>query len=328
MLKPVLKCLLALELLIVASQACVTPAAPPGPALEPNAIKTAIAGTMAAAWTQTAQSKPIMESLDFTVTPSKTLSPTPFPTFTLVVARPVVYVTKSTACRAGPGQAYPAVGTLKPGEFAQVVGRSEDGKYWIIRLPGNPDKTCWLWGQYAVVTGVAGILRVMTPPPTPKPTRTPTRIRPTRTPTETPAPPPIVISTGTPTPTATQGVPSFTVSYSNVESCNAVNNWWVDVTLTNNGQATFQSLSFVLQDITTGGPPLTLNSDGFTEKNGCNEATVSTLPPGIAHNVSSHFLTYDPTQPGPHAMSATIFLCTGPGQTGTCLPQSINFTTP
>ncbi len=306
MLKPVLKCLLALELLIAASQACATQDA--AATLDPNAIKTAIAGTMAAAATQTAQSAPLMESTP-TITPTKTLSPTPFPTFTLVVAQPRVYVTKSTACRAGPGQVYNSLGALKVGQTAQVVGRSADGKYWIILNPNRPGEVCWLWGGYATVIGVAGALPVFTPPPTPRPTRTPTRVPATHT----------QVPTTTNTPPAPPPTPSFTASYSGMDSCTGTE--WVDITLTNNGQVSFQSMALVLQDRVSG-DVFSLASDDFIDKNGCSVDTLDTLPPGVTHIVSSPALA----NPTGHELFATIALCSEPGQNGACVTQILDFT--
>jgi len=59
------------------------------------------------------------------------------------------------------------------GEQAEVVGRSTDGEYWIIK---NPDRAgeCWLWGYYASVVGSTAGLPIYTPPPTPTPTFTAT----------------------------------------------------------------------------------------------------------------------------------------------------------
>ncbi len=317
MLKPVLKCLLALELLIAASQACATQDA--AATLDPNAIKTAIAGTMAAAATQTAQSAPLMESTP-TITPTKTLSPTPFPTFTLVVAQPRVYVTKSTACRAGPGQVYNSLGALKVGQTAQAVGRSADGKYWIILNPNRPGEVCWLWGGYATVIGVAGALPVFTPPPTPRPTRTPTRVPATHTqvPTTTNTPP------ATNTPPIPPPIPSFTASYSGMDSCTGSTGTerWVDITLTNNGQVSFQSMALVLQDRVSS-DVFSLASDDFIDKNGCGVDTLDILSPGVIHIVSSPALAYDPTG---HELFVTIALCSGPGQTGACVTQVLDFT--
>jgi len=90
-------------------------------------------------------------------------------------------VSVNTNCRTGPGVVYDLIGALLVGEQAVVVGKYTAGNYWIIN---NPDSsgTCWLWGQYATVTGNTAGLPEYTPPPTPTPTSTPT---PTVTPTPT-----------------------------------------------------------------------------------------------------------------------------------------------
>ena len=94
----------------------------------------------------------------------------------------MVTVSQNTNCRTGPGVVYDLIGGLLIGEKAEVVGKYSAGNYWIIN---NPDSsgTCWLWGQYATVTGNTAGLPEYTPPPTPTPTITPT---PTFTPTPSP----------------------------------------------------------------------------------------------------------------------------------------------
>jgi hypothetical protein len=283
--------------LLFASQACI----PPGETTpDPNAINTAIAGTMAAALTQTAQpgipiTGPESPTPASTATPTQVSSPTPFATFTPVVTVPQISVSVPTNCRVGPGVAYDRIGALLAGEVAEVVGRAAARDYWIIR---NPDRagTCWLWGEYATVTGVTGVLPVFTPPPTPTPL-------PTSTPSLTPMP-----------------TTSFTASYSNLESCTG---WWVDVQLRNNGGITFQSISMIVRDTTTD-TVLSLYADSFTDRTGCSETnTWDTIPTGAARIVSSPAFTSDPTG---HEIQATITLCSNSGQSGRCTTQTINFT--
>jgi hypothetical protein len=104
-------------------------------------------------------------------TPLPTETGTITPTFTPSV--PMVTVSQNTNCRTGPGVAYDLIGALLIGEQAVVVGKYTPGNYWIIN---NLDTagTCWLWGQYATVTGNTAGLPEYTPPPTPTPTYTPT----------------------------------------------------------------------------------------------------------------------------------------------------------
>jgi hypothetical protein len=101
-----------------------------------------------------------------TVQPSETLTPTVTSSPTTDV--PMVSVSVDTNCRTGPGKIYDWIGALLVGEKAEVIGRAADGQYWVIK---NPDRAgeCWLWGNYASVTGPFSSLPVYTPPPTPTP---------------------------------------------------------------------------------------------------------------------------------------------------------------
>lgn len=116
------------------------------------------------------------------ITPTATISPTISLTATFEI--PMVSVSMNTNCRTGPGTIYDYIGGLLVGEQAEVVGRFGDGKYWIIK---NPDRLgeCWLWGEYATVSGSTLQLPEYTQPPTPTPTSTPTS---TSTATVTPTP--------------------------------------------------------------------------------------------------------------------------------------------
>ena len=316
MLQTVLKRFVGLGVLI-ATLACAG-VAPALPTLDPNIMDTAIAGTMAAAATQTAQSGIQTVGPTSTVTLTKTLSPTPFPTYTLVIALPIVYVSKSTHCRAGPGQGYESLGALKAGEAVQVVGRSRDANYWIIRNPRRPSQFCWLSGKYASVSGAAGALPVFTNPPPPTATRT------RKPPTRTPKPPATATTPGTPGTPATAvipGTPDFTAGYSLTVNCTG-SAWYVQIDLQNTGTATFQSIGMIVDDPVV---PFadSLVSDDFINSNGCGRDIVDTLPPGTALKVSLPPLTYDPAG---HALDVGITLCTEPTLGGSCVGKLLNFT--
>lgn len=296
-MKTVFKCVIGL---LILTQACVSVA--PQEAIAPldaGALDTAIAETMAAAQTQTAQAW-VTDTPTFTAAPTNTLTASPFPTFTLVVAAPLVWVTKSTHCRAGPGEAYKSLGALKAGEAAQAVGRSKDAKYWIIRNPARPSQLCWLSGKYASVSGIAGILPIFTAPPKPTATRKP---KPTRTPTRRPAP--------------TAVMATFTATYNATVNCLGTE-WYVQFNLTNTGKETFQSVYLIGEDTATLDPYFTLESNDFINSNGCSSDTADTLPPGASHLVSLPPFTYDPTG---HVLNVGIWLCTEPDLVGTCPGQ-------
>ena len=77
-----------------------------------------------------------------------------------------VTVSQITNCREGPSQEFNDIGALAPGQTAEVVGKDTKNNYWVIKLPGDTGKTCWLWGQYATVTGDTSQV-VDAPSPTP-----------------------------------------------------------------------------------------------------------------------------------------------------------------
>ena len=87
------------------------------------------------------------------------LQPTPTPGSGVAVT-----VTTATNCRMGPGTEYEIVLTVNPGMSFEVVGANRSLNYWIIRNPAGG--TCWLWGQYAIVTGDTSTLPEYPPPPT------------------------------------------------------------------------------------------------------------------------------------------------------------------
>jgi hypothetical protein len=140
------------------------------------------------ALTVTAQSL-LLQPSPFTSTPqyTSTPGPTPTPGFTSTPTVPEVSVSTNTNCRTGPGTQYDLIGGLLVGEKAVVVGKNTSTGYWIINNPGKSG-TCWLWGQYATVSGNTVGLTEYAIPPTPTPSATPTSTA-TSTPTSTPMPP-------------------------------------------------------------------------------------------------------------------------------------------
>ena len=98
--------------------------------------------------------------------PTYTFQPTYTIQYTDTPSTATVTVSIDTNCRTGPGSAYSIVGALLVGQTAEVVGRSASSDNWIVKLPGKTT-TCWLWGQYATVTGSTSSLPIISPPPTP-----------------------------------------------------------------------------------------------------------------------------------------------------------------
>lgn len=259
-LKPVL---LAVTVLMVAALACYSPTIV-APTADQNQVNTLVAQTIVAVQTQTGQGfipntgNSPTPSFTFTpepptVTPTVTLTSTPIFTATPLV--PMVSVSVPTNCRVGPGKIYDRTGALLVGEVAEVVGRDPSGNYWYIRNPDRAGDFCWLWGEYAAVTGNYAALPMMTPPPTPTPS------------------------------------PSFDASLEGRDTCNG---WWLDIILENTGTTTFRSISITVKDTVTN-TTHSITTDGFTDFDSCSDyISKDTLGPDGIVVMSSPKFDYDP----------------------------------
>lgn len=99
-----------------------------------------------------------------------------------LVPRTVARVTAGAGnLRAGPGTVYDVRGAVGEGDVLDVVGRSQDGEWLVVAVPGG--LTLWLWSGLAEVEGPVDRVDIAPAPPTPTP-------RPTSTPAPTPTPTP------------------------------------------------------------------------------------------------------------------------------------------
>jgi len=269
----------------------------------PGEISTAAAQTVIAGFVETALSETIVPTLiESTITPtfeSPTLTPSQTLTATLTVTPtqsiPEISVSVPTNCRNGPGKVYRMEGALLVGEVAQVYGRDPTGNYWYIRNPDSTNNFCWVWGEYATLTGSTAFLPVYTPPPTPTPTFTP---KPTFTPTPS---------------------PNFDAAYSGLDTCVG---WWVEIELQNTGTIPFESMGITVEDTVTN-VVLANYVDDFTNLNGCTVAnTRDTFGVGKTRIISAPAFNYDPSG---HKIRTTIILCSDDSQSGTCVTKTINF---
>jgi len=255
--------LLSVTVLLIISLACALPSVSVVPTQDPNLIGTAIMQTMISAVTQTAGAIvpiDIVNSQVPTLTPLPTLSPTvtltPTPVFTVTPLIPQISVSVNTNCRVGPGKVYDRVGALLVGEVSEVVGRDPTGNYWYIYNPDQNNGFCWLWGEYATLTGNYIVLPMFTPPPTPTP------------------------------------VPAFEASYSGLDTCVG---WWVDIQLTNTGGLSFRSISLTVRDTVTDST-VSVYSDSFTRIDGClDSSTKDILNPGDTRTISSPAFAHNPS---------------------------------
>jgi len=267
-------------------------------------ISTSAAQTVIAGFTLSASPEtlpPVLSEPTLTLTlepPTPTITPSQTATmiFTDTPLIPQISVSVSTNCRSGPGKIYQMEGALLVGETAQIYGREPTGRYWYIRNPDSSSGYCWVWGEYATITGSTAFLPVYTPPPTPTPTQTPT-------PTNTSTP-----------------VPDFEASYSSLDSCVG---WWVELKVKNTGSIPFKSAGVTVKDTVTD-VTLANFTDVFADNNGCLSSTTrDTLGLGKAVVISAPAFSYDPSG---NKIRATIILCSEIGQSGICVTKVINFT--
>jgi hypothetical protein len=242
-----------------------------------QAAQTALANAVAASLTALPTNTP-----QFTFTPS--LTPTMTFTFTPSVA--MVTVSANTYCRTGPGDPYAILGVLSVGQSAEVVARSAQNDSWIIKLPPN-NTTCWLWNQYATVTGNTAGLPVLNPPPTPTPAG------------------------------------SFIVAFSSKQTC-AVG-FGLKFQITNNGSLSWESnqvsATFLSSSITK-----TAQYDTFPNYNSSGCGLISSalnLDPGESGTTSVFGFGSNPSG---HNFTATIKVCSQNGLAGVCLSKTISFT--
>jgi len=142
-----------------------------------------------------------------TLTPSytPTVTPTDTPTITLTPtpATPLAEALRDIMVRVGPGSQYPPLATLSANQQLDIVGISEDGSWFQVRMPDGA--IGWLVSSGPLVQTTGNLAAIpIAEPPTPTPTETPTN-----TPTATDTPSATPTNTDTPTATATD-TPSIT----------------------------------------------------------------------------------------------------------------------
>jgi hypothetical protein len=88
----------------------------------------------------------------------------PTGTITPTYSVPMLKVDEPTNCRSGPGQNYEIVTTFQAGANAEIVGRYPENNWWLINNPFGSG-TCWIWGEFATVSGSTWTVPSVTPPP-------------------------------------------------------------------------------------------------------------------------------------------------------------------
>lgn len=172
-----------------------TPTATSTPSHTPTDTPTR---TPTATHTPTATSTPSATPTDtptatHTPTDTPTATSTPTPTATGTPSEPTLLVLRELAVRLGPSAAYPQISTLLAGDELDILGVSEDGRWYQVLLPDGSEGWVVISGRFFEAFGPLAALEIAAAP-TSTPSNTPTA---THTPTDTPT------ATATDTPTAT-----------------------------------------------------------------------------------------------------------------------------
>jgi hypothetical protein len=287
--------------LLLSILACAAPATSL-PAPDSNQLNTAVALTVNAAITlslvphgplptDTPASAISPEAPSLTST--ETFTPTAMITFTPLV--PMISVSVDTNCRSGPGKDYEYRGALLAGKTAEVIAREQSGNYWYIPNPDSDGNFCWVWGEYAIVTGNIAVLPIYTALPSPSPTITPS-----------------------PTYTLTP-VPAIKASLSKMETCSG--KWWVNIKIKNIGGVSFKSYDISVTDTKTK-VTQTDHADVFRDKEGCSVPTLNyVFSPGGTYSLSTPSFAKNLSE---HNLNITLTLCAGLKQTGQCITEKVS----
>jgi hypothetical protein len=286
----IVSCVLALG--ITSCQGLPTKVAP----VSEDELKTLVAGTL------TAVAYSVGQTQTAAVTPTETSTPTEPPppptatsTITPTTAILTVTLTGSTNCRRGASTYFPNIKTFAAGSVIEVLAINPAGDYFFVKAPEAEAGGCWIWGEFASLSGDVKTLPVFTPVPTPLPTFTKT-------------PPP---------------TPQFTVKYVGLTQCGA--NWAANFSITNTGTMSLQSIRIrnYLEGVAD---PFVHQSNSFTQWSaGVKYAVLAEVVKGTTMIVSTcqpGEFTSDPTW---KTVKSEIYICPQDDLKGACTTTNLEF---
>jgi hypothetical protein len=141
----------------------------PNSATQPSLSIEDQATTLIAA-TLTEQARNINPAPVVTFTASQTQQPTntsgPTTTITPTYSVPMLTLREQTNCRTGPGLDYPVLFSYVKSVRLEIIGYYPKNNYWLVKSKESPTGECWIWGEYADITGSYWLVPTLTPPPT------------------------------------------------------------------------------------------------------------------------------------------------------------------
>lgn len=159
------KFLLAVILLLSSTLACNLQSAKPSISVNDQAA-TAIALTLQeqaknggdVPITATSSPLPTIPPPTSTVGPTVTITPT--------YSVPMLTLREQTNCRTGPGQSYDLLFAYVKGAKREIIGYFPETNYWLIKAPESKTGQCWIWGEYADLSGSYWVVPTVTAPAT------------------------------------------------------------------------------------------------------------------------------------------------------------------
>ncbi len=159
-------------LLMLVVSACGTSETPaPAPTQDVAAIQTEAAQQVVADMTANAPAP--TEPPPATAVPTEAPpppGPTPDPNMPVAVVptpaagEPAAVANTNTTIYSGPGENYVMYATFLTGSTAKIIGKSEDGLWWVISVPPAPNGQGWINAAWVTATGADGVAVVATPP--------------------------------------------------------------------------------------------------------------------------------------------------------------------
>jgi len=157
---------LAILILISAMLSCNMPGTAPSISVNDQAA-TVIALTLQAG-TQSVINIPVTGTSTLTPLPTVFFTATSAVTATITptYSTPMLTVIEQTNCREGPGQDYAILFSYVAKKKLVILGRYDPTNFWLVKAPESRTGICWMWGQYAEVSGSYWVVPTVTPPPT------------------------------------------------------------------------------------------------------------------------------------------------------------------
>lgn len=126
-----------------------------------NQAATLVAMTLSALETPVQENTPLPSPTRASTLGTSTPTPTVTPTYSM----PMLTINEPTNCRTGPGQSYEILFTFNAGATVEIVGQDPTNNYWAVKRQDR-DEPCWVWGEYATVSGSDWTVPTLNPPAT------------------------------------------------------------------------------------------------------------------------------------------------------------------